>query len=95
MIDEYVLRFIESFLKKCTHCNRFDYFDYNKECCVCKVFLCHECVSNKLLINGTDGSSDELLTNMFKKEKIMSESGGEFCLAGGAYQTIKLSDYKV
>ena len=51
--------------------------------------------SNKLLINGTDGSSDELLTNMFKKEKIMSESGGEFCLAGGAYQTIKLSDYKV
>ena len=51
--------------------------------------------SNKLLINGTDGSSDELLTNMFKKEKIMSVSGGEFCLAGGTYQTIKLSDYKV
>ena len=52
MIDEYVLRFIESFLKKCTHCNRFDYFDYNKECCVCKVFLCHQCVSNKLLIRN-------------------------------------------
>ena len=51
--------------------------------------------SNKLLINGIDGSSDELLTNMFKKEKIMSESGGEFCLVGGAYQTIKLNDYRV
>lgn len=51
--------------------------------------------SNKLLIDGSDGTSDDLLINMFKKEKIMSVSGGEFCLLGGENQIIKLSDYKV
>ena len=51
--------------------------------------------SDKLLNDSTEKSSDDLLTIMFKKEKIMSVSGGEFCQAGGAYQTIKLSDYNV
>lgn len=51
--------------------------------------------SNKLLIDGSDGTSDDLLINMFKKEKIMSVSGGEFCLLGGENQIIKISDYKV
>ena len=52
--------------------------------------------SNKLLVDGADGrTSNQALTEVFNKEKVMKYSGGTFCLLGGAYQTIKLDNYKV
>jgi len=52
MFDDYLLRYMTEFLKRCTHCKHFDYFDYNKECCVCKNFYCEDYVKLKKLIRN-------------------------------------------
>ena len=47
-----IKRIVKNYLKQCTNCNSLDLFDYNKECCVCKVFMCQNCISQKKLIRN-------------------------------------------
>ena len=50
MIDRYTLNKIIGYLKKCNKCNNFDTYNYNNECCYCKIYFCKDC-NNELTRN--------------------------------------------
>ena len=46
MVDEYLLRYILEYLKKCKRCNRYDINNNGKLCCICGDFFCEDCKTN-------------------------------------------------
>ena len=51
MFDEHILRYITSYLRCCTSCNKYDIYCYQQVCCICKLFFCENC-KHKLIRNG-------------------------------------------
>jgi len=43
MLDEHILRYITSYLRCCTSCNKYDIYCYQQICCICKLFVCENC----------------------------------------------------
>lgn len=43
MFDEYLIRFIEGFLKKCNFCKKYDINQPLRYCCYCNKFSCSSC----------------------------------------------------
>ena len=43
MFDKYLILYIQSFLKLCTGCKKYDCVHYNRTCCMCKKYYCYRC----------------------------------------------------
>lgn len=52
MLDKNLFQYIIDYIRLCSHCNKFDIYNYNQICCFCKKFYCCEC-TNKLQSNYT------------------------------------------
>lgn len=50
MFDNYLLKYIFEFLKKCRNCNNFDIKNNGVICCICSDFYCNNC-KDKNLVN--------------------------------------------
>lgn len=43
MFDPYLIQYITEYLKLCSHCHKYDIYNYQQTCCFCKIFYCNEC----------------------------------------------------
>ena len=43
MFDPYLIQYITEYLKLCSHCHKYDIYNYRQICCFCKIFYCSEC----------------------------------------------------
>ena len=43
MFDEYLLRYMFEYLRRCKKCNRFDLDNKGKRCSICNDYFCEEC----------------------------------------------------
>ena len=43
MFDKYLILYIQSFLKLCIGCKKYDVLQSNRCCCICKKYYCYRC----------------------------------------------------
>lgn len=55
-MDIYLIKYIESFLKKCDKCKKLDIYDINQKCNICSSYYCSEC-ENMKKVHGFFSSS--------------------------------------
>lgn len=65
MFDEYLLRYILEYLKKCKRCNKYDVNNNGKLCCICGDFFCEDCKTNIINYYGFYKSKFCLYCNNF------------------------------
>ena len=65
MFDDYVLRFIKSFLKKCDICDKNDVLNSIRFCCYCNKYNCNSC---KMVRDYTPYETTDLYCEKCHKE---------------------------